>query len=237
MADKNPLDFLVKFNDFLEQVPMVALNFFERTFKAGQTTSQGYVDIVCRYVSWKINLMIERARQKVLKTLCDQYGWFLKIISAINVGKNVVSNPIGAVGSFFGLITGPAKTAISFIVTLATELPRLAANLSKIASSLPPEPPDPSINFNEFKIKLGGISMGALLSADSLPPPEVVVGPQPPSPWSKQAFQEAFDAGKEDYNKDKIVYKPKTQEQREAEMVARQKALGKNIKSSIPKPF
>lgn len=236
MADKNPLDFLVKFNDFLEQVPGVALSFFDRTFKAGQTTSQSYVDVVCRYVSWKINIMIERARQKVLKSLCDQYGWFLKVVSAINVGKNVVSNPIGTVGSFFGLITGPAKTAINFVVTLATELPRLAANLSKIASVLPPEPPDPSINFNEFKIKLGGISMGALLSADSLPPPEVLY-PEPPSPWSKEAFQVAFDAGKEDYNKDKVVYKPKTQEQREAEMKQRRKDLENRIKNDIPKPF
>ena len=233
MASKDPLDFLVKFNDFLEQVPVMVLNFFDRTFKAGQTTSQSYVDLVCRWVSWKVNLMIERARQRVLKTLCDQYSGVLTVMKVINAGKNVVSNPIGAVGGFFSTITAPFVTVVKYIATLATELIRLAGNLSKIASALPPEPPDPNINFNEFRIKVGGISMGTLLSADSLPPPEVVVGPEPPSPWSKEAFQAAFDAGKEDYGKDKIVYKPKTQEQREAEMRERRKALGK----SIPKPF
>ena len=237
MADKNPLDFLIKFNDFLEQVPTVVLSFFERTFKAGQTTSQSYVDLVCRYVSWKINLMIERARQKVLKSLCDQYGWIGKVASAVNVGKQVVSNPIGAVGSFFGLIVAPASAVVDFIITLAVELPRLAANLAKIASALPPEPPDPSINFNEFKIKLGGISMGTLLSADSLPPPEVVVGPEPPSPWSKEAFSAAFDAGKEDYNKDKVIYKPKTQEEREADHVVRRAELAKKMNDEFNKPF
>ena len=233
MADKNPLDFLIKFNDFLEQVPMVTLNFFDRTFKAGQTTSQEYVDLVCRYVSWKINLMIERARQKVLKSLNDQYGWIMKIMTAVNVGKNVVTNPIGTVGSFFSLIVAPASAVINFIVTLAVELPRLASNLSKIASSLPPEPPDPSINFNEFKIQLGSISMGTLLSAESLPSPEIVVGPEPPSPWSKEAFNLAFAAGKEDFNKDKVVYKPKTQEEREADHIARRAQLAKNLNDSI----
>ena len=215
MADKNPLDFLIKFNDFLEQVPTVTLKFFDRTFKAGQTTSQEYVDIVCRYVAWKVNIMIERARQKVLKSLNDQYGWIMKVTSAINTGKNVISDPIGTVGSFFSLITGPFKTVISFVTTLATELPRLAANLSKIASALPPEPPDPSINFNEFKIQLGSVSMGTLLSADSLPPPEVMF-PEPPSPWSKEAFNIAFNARKSDFNENKVVYKPKTQEDKKA---------------------
>lgn len=212
MAEKKPLDWLVKTNEFLEKLPEGVLKYFYAFSNMGENLAQSYVDIVCRHAAWRVNITVERLRQRVLKTLNNQYGFILKIISTINIGKQVASNPLGAIGSFFSTITKPLSMALYFITTLATELPKLARNFSNIMAVLPPEPPSPHINYDAFQLKIQTVSMDALLSADSLPDPEVLF-PEPEKPWSTRAFQDSFESASEkaseETGNEKLLYVPK----------------------------
>ena len=195
MAKKDILDWLKKVNATLEQLPNGILAYFDAITQLGERASQAFVDGICRYAAWLVNVNVERLRQKVLKGLYEQFVVVRVVADTIDLGKKIIQDPLGTVGSFFGTITAPFAAAIKFPIELAKELAKLASNLAKIASALPPPPPNPKINYNEFKLKLGNISMGALGSADSLPAPEVIF-PEPPNPFGKEAFKSAFEEGK-----------------------------------------
>jgi hypothetical protein len=207
------LDYLKSFNDFLEQVPVNASNFFKATFKAGEEYTQTYVDTVCRWMAWKININVERLRQKTIKMLSEQYGAALGVVQALNVVKNAAMNPLDAAGSAFSFFSKPIAAATSFVKTLMTEIPRLAANLANIANSLPPAPPNPDINFNAFKLKINTISM-ADLSGASMPTPEEMF-PEPAKPFGKEAFNSSFENAKSAAADEGVVYKlPKKSEKK-----------------------
>ena len=213
MAQKGVLDWLKEANNTLEQVPNGILIYFDAITQLGERATQSFVDGVCRYAAWMVNITVERIRQKVLKGLYDQNSLVRKVINVINVGKQVIQDPLGAIGSFFGTVTSPITTAIKFTVELVQELAKLAANVTRIASALPPPPPNPHINYNEFKLKLGVFSMGALSSADSLPDPEVLF-PKPENPFGPLAFKKSFEEGATAFNDGettkKIKYTPKS---------------------------
>ena len=174
MAKKDVLDWLKKANATLEQLPNGILAYFDAIAQMGERATQAFVDGICRYAAWLINITVERIRQAILKGLYEQFILVRIIADAIDLGKKVIQDPLGTIGSFFSTITAPISAAVRFPIELAKELAKLASNLAKIASVLPPPPPNPHINYNEFKLKLGNISMGALGSADSLPDPEVI---------------------------------------------------------------
>ena len=201
------LEYLQKVNDFLEQVPLSVTKFFKQAFKAGEELVQEYVDAVCRWVAWQVNINIERVRQKVIRALWQQYSKYLVMLQAAQVIKKFLSDPIGTIFSFAEQYFKPYSKVIEFIKVLGNELPRLAKNLAEIARALPPEPPSPDINFNQFKIKVHTISMKEVLAGpDSIPPPEQMF-PEPPKPWSKETFDSAFDNAKAVTRKDEIIYK------------------------------
>ena len=205
------LDYLKSFNDFLEQVPMNARTFFNATFKAGEEYSQSYVDIVCRWLAWKININVERLRQKTIKMLSEQYGAALGVVQALNVVKTAATNPLDAAGGAFSYFSKPIVAATNFVKTLITEIPRLAANLANIANSLPPAPPNPDINFDAFKLKINTITM-ADLTGGSMPSPEEMF-PEPAKPFSKEAFNSSFENAKATAADEGVVYKlPKKSE-------------------------
>ena len=195
MAKKDVLDWLKKANATLEQLPNGILAYFDAIAQMGERATQAFVDGICRYAAWLINITVERIRQAILKGLYEQFILVRVIADAIDLGKKVIQDPLGTIGSFFSKITAPISAAVKFPIELAKELAKLASNLAKIASVLPPPPPNPHINYNEFKLKLGNISMGALGSADSLPDPEVIF-PKPPNPFGKEAFKSSFEEGK-----------------------------------------
>ena len=188
----SPLDYLKSFNDFLEQVPKNVTTFFDQTFKKGEEYTQDFVDSCCRWMAWKVNIMVERQRQKVLKTLQSHYAGAASVIQGLNVVKNALSDPLGAAGSVFSWLSKPISLAMSLKQAFLVEIPRLAANLANIAESLPPAPPNPRINFNAFKLKIGTISMAEIAGAKPIPTPEEMF-PAPPSPFGKKSFDSAFN--------------------------------------------
>ena len=195
MASKDVLDWLKNANATLEQLPNGILSYFDAIAQLGEKASQTFVDGICEYAAWMVNITVERIRQRILEGLYEQNTVVRVITDTINIGKKVIQDPLGTIASFFSTITSPFTEAIKFAVELIQELAKLAGNLAKIASALPPAPPNPQINYDKFQLKLGDISMGALGSADSLPEPEVIF-PRPENPFGKNAFKKAFAEGK-----------------------------------------
>lgn len=200
------LEWLKKVNDFLEQVPLQVTEWFEHTFKSGEKLTQDFVDRQCAWLAWKINIMVERKRQEVLKTLHDEYGGYLGALQVVTVFKQAVTDPIGTLGSVFNTIAGPYAKVVDFLKTLMKEIPRLAANLAKIASSLPPAPPNPRINFNAFKLNIKSISMADVINGGSLPTPEQMF-PEPPKPFGKASFDSSFENAPISKGINEVIYK------------------------------
>ena len=190
-----PFDFLIPTNQWLEKVPMNIINAFNNFIGTGEHVAQEKVDQICIWLSWKVNIMIERKRQELLKKLHGMYmntvgGQVMQVAMAI---KNFVSDPIGSVGAFASSLGGPIPKVIQWGVILVKEIPKLAANLANIVSALPPQPPNPNINYDKFKLKINSISMSAITSDPSkLPAPEVMF-PEPEKPFSKEGFKAAFE--------------------------------------------
>ena len=202
------LDWLVKVNDFLEGVPASVITYFNALTKSGEELTQSYVDTACAWLAWKVNIIVETKRQQVVQTLYEQYGGYMQMFGAVNVVKNAISDPIGAIGGFLGKFSAPITAVIDFFTTLMKEIPRLAANLANIASALPPDPPNPKINFNAFKLKIGTITLKEVMSGtEGIPTPRQMF-PEPASPFSKEAFNSSFDNAKKTAAAEGVIYKP-----------------------------
>lgn len=193
-ATGGPFDFLIATNDWLEQVPDMINAAFDNCMNDMETITQSKVDTICTWLAWKVNIGIERVRQRVLKALHKQYestvgGRVMQTAMAI---KSFCSDPLGAIGKFASSIFAPVSAVLSWLPVLITEIPRLAANLANIVSALPPNPPNPHINYDKFKLSVGSVNM-AMIAADpsSLPPPEVMF-PEPEKPFSQKTFDNEF---------------------------------------------
>ena len=88
------LDELKKFNDFLEGVPRSITVFFKAAFKSGEELVQSYVDAVCTWAAWRVNITIEIARQWLIKALWKKYGKALKLLAAGQIVKKFFQNPL-----------------------------------------------------------------------------------------------------------------------------------------------
>lgn len=188
-------EFLEDTNKWLEGVPKSMNESFESYIGNGKKVTQNKVDQICTWLAWKVNISIERERQRVLRALYHMYkttagGKVMQMASAI---KSFVSDPIGSIGKFAGAIASPITSVFQWVSTLVTEVPRLGKNLANIAASLPPSPPTPHINYDKFKLKIGTISLDAIVQdPSSLPPPEVMF-PEPEKPWTKNDFDEEMN--------------------------------------------
>lgn len=190
-----PLGFLQSTNDWLEDVPIRIVAAYENFIGNGEKIAQKKVDVICTWLAWKVNIAVERKRQVVIKILHEQqkttvYGKVMRMATAI---QDFCSDPLGALGAFASAIFGPVIAVFKFAVELGRQVLKLAANLAKIMSALPPAPPDPHINYDKFKLKINSISM-AEISADPsrLPAPETMF-PEPPKPFTKKSFEEGFE--------------------------------------------
>lgn len=184
------LDFLKTTNDWLEKYPLKMSNAFDNYFRAGEDIGQAEVDIICEWLAWRVNITVERVRQRVVKSLYNMYmsvtgGRVAKVVNAIT---SFVKDPLGALGSFASALYGPVAVVATWVTTLAKEVPRLARNLSNIAQSAPPDPPSPHINYNKFKLKIGSVNMSTILSDPSAMPSPESMFPEPTRPWSKSTF-------------------------------------------------
>ena len=192
---KDPLAFLQSTNEWLEDVPTRITMAYENFIGDGENLAQSKVDKFCAWLAWKVNIAIERKRQKVLEILHGQYESTAvgQVMKAASVIQNFISDPLGTLGSFASLIFGPVVDVFKWVGKLIGEILKLAANLAKIMSVLPPSPPNPHINYDKFKLKVKSISMGEVIAGpDSLPPPEVMF-PEPPKPFTKDTFKDGFE--------------------------------------------
>jgi hypothetical protein len=204
-----PLEFLKTTNYWLENVPLRIIAAFENFIGDGERAIQSRVDIICAWLAWKVNIAIERKRQAVLRILYGQYektaaGQVMKVAGAV---QSFCSDPIGAVGDFANALFAPIVAVFKWITDLISEILKLAANLAKIMSVLPPTPPSPRINYDKFKLKVGSISLAEVMSdPSSLPAPEVMF-PEPEKPFSKEAFTKGFETASANLKSMKVVYK------------------------------
>ena len=205
-----PLYFLKTTNKWLEDVPMRIVKAFENFIGDGERAVQAQVDIICAWLAWKVNIAIERKRQLIFKALYDQYqktaaGQVMKVAGAV---QSFCSDPLGAIGAFASALFAPIVAVFKWITELVSEILKLAANLAKLVSALPPNPPNPHINYDKFKLKVGPVSLGAILSDPyNLPPPEVMF-PEPTKPFSKEAFSKSFETASANLKSSRTMYTP-----------------------------
>jgi hypothetical protein len=69
----NSLKFLEETNNWLESVPLTAIRGLNNSIGNTEKLAQEKVDSICIWLSWKINVQIERVRQACLKALYDMY--------------------------------------------------------------------------------------------------------------------------------------------------------------------
>lgn len=211
-SDKQPFDFLKSINDWLEAEPTRITNAFNNM--SGKGATQEKVDATCKWLSWKVNVAIEYVRQKIIKALWQMYQYTVigKVMSMITVIFNFIRNPLYYLGSFAGAIFAPYGQIIGWFKTLSQEIPRLANNLSRIASSLPPSSSNPNINFDAFKIQVKTITISDITSSpDNLPSPESMF-PEPSKPFDKDTFDNVFTNVSANLKTNKLVYKLKSKD-------------------------
>ena len=235
MAEK-PLQFLTTTNDYLEKVPENIISAFDNMIGSGEKIGQGKVDAICAWLAWKVNIAIERKRQAVIKTLHDQYMSNAQgpVFKAANAIMSFVSDPLGAIGDFASAIFAPVNKVLAWVKALVKEIPRLAANLARIVSALPPSPPNPHINYDKFKLKVGSISMGAIMAGTAgMKSPEEMF-PEPPKPFSKESFAADFENVKVSLkeSRDKFILKKE-----DKEAIAKNPVPTSPIQSSILDSF
>lgn len=192
-----PLDFLVATNDWLEDCPERIVAAYDNFIGNGEGLVQSKVDKFCAWLAWKVNIAVERKRQAVLKILHEQYQTTAagKVMKMANAIQSFVSDPLGALGTFAGAIFGPVTFVFKLITQLISEVIRLAANLARIMAVLPPNPPNPHINYDKFKLRVNSISMGEVMAGPgSLPSPEAMF-PEPEKPFTKETFAKGFEEG------------------------------------------
>lgn len=208
-SDKQPFDFLKEINDWLEDVPIRTLNAFDNMVGGVGDTAQEKVDQACTWLSWKVNTSVETVRQKVIKGLYQMYKYTVvgKVMQMILVIKEFVQNPLECLYKFALEIFSPFALVINWYKTLLTEIPRLAQNLARIASSLPPSSSIPDINFNAFKINIKTISISDITNnPDNLPLPETMF-PEPEKPFTGETFDNIFLNTSAKLKSSKMIYK------------------------------
>lgn len=218
-SEKGLFDFLKSANDYLETVPRRANSAFENAIGNGERLTQSKVDVICAWLAWRINVSIEYLRQAIIKGLYGLYKSTVagQVMQCANMIKNFVRDPLRQLGRFAGTIFGPVGTVLSYSAKMTAEVARLGGNLASIASSLPPNPPSPNINYNKFKLKVKTISMSDIKSDPSnLPAPEVMF-PEPERPFSKETFTKTFETDSAKLKSGKVKYKLKEQDKKALE--------------------
>ena len=81
------LGFLQTANAAREAIPGGILAYFDALMSMGENVSQTFVDAVCRYAAWMVNVSVERIRQKVLKSVYEHNAVVRIIVEVIDIGK------------------------------------------------------------------------------------------------------------------------------------------------------
>lgn len=186
-------EFLEYTNSWLEKLPNSIDKSFEAYMGKGDI-SQEQADKICAWMAWKINIEIERERQRVIKALHGMYmtttgGRVLQIAMAIKV---FVTDPLKMLGVFASALVAPITSVFQWASTLSSELPKLGKNLARVASVSPHV--NSKVSYSKFKLKVGSISLGSITQGSgSLPSPETMF-PEPERPWTKNDFDKEMNS-------------------------------------------
>ena len=156
----------------------------------GENVTQEKVDSICELLAYKTNVAIERQRQRLIRILYAQYTSNTRgpVWQAAFAIQAFFADPVGAVGKFASSIWKPVKVVFDWVKALVKEVPRLAENLARIASTLPPTPPNPNINFDKFKLKVNSIGMKEITKGPAgFKDPEDMF-PKPSDPYKQDDF-------------------------------------------------
>ena len=204
---------LKTFNASLEDLPHSIIVMFDRVFGVTDEVPQKGVDMICEWAAWFINYHVEQGRQSIVKSLHEQNSFVNKVLGPIRIIQKIVTDPIGALGavvsavkSIANIFIGPIVTFVNFMIELTKELIKTAENMAKLAEVLPPTPPSPEINFNKFKLDIGGMGLSTILEdPNNMPSPEEKF-PEPIKPFSIAYFKALGDEAKTVYRKEKPFY-------------------------------
>lgn len=207
------LGYLRTFNDKLEQIPNTVQKTFERAYAVEDELPQKGMDMICEWSAWRVNTIIEAARQQAVKALHDQNSFVNKVMKPVNAVYSIVTNPLGALGaiasavkSIAGIFITPIANLVNFTIELVTELARTAELLAKLSALVPPAPPSPNLNTNKFKIQIKPLTVGTITEDPSnLPSPEEMF-PEPIVPFSLKYFQILADEAKLIYRRKETFY-------------------------------
>lgn len=217
--EKSDFDFLKSVNDYLESVPKRVNNAFENAIGDGNKIAQSKVDIICAWLAWRINVSVESMRQSVLRGLYGMYKSTVtgQVMKCANMITRFVRNPLGTLASFASTIFAPVSSVTSWLPNLIKQLVRLAENLANIASSLPPSPPSPHLNYDKFKLKIKSISLSDITSDPSnLPAPETMF-PEPEKPFSDKTFANTFEKSSAKLKSNRVKFNLKSKDKKALE--------------------
>ena len=212
--NNKPLSFLKTTNDWLEKVPKVTTESLNNMIGTGENIAQNKVDDICAWLSYKVNVAVERKRQSLIRTLHEQYVNNQKgpLMKAANAISSFVSDPLEALGSFASAIFAPIQPVFDWLKILIKEVPRLAANLANIVSSLPPPAPNPQINFDKFKLKVHSFGLKEIIKGTKgMKAPEQMF-PEPPDPFHHDTFAGLFGDESADLISGAFKYKLKPED-------------------------
>lgn len=219
---ENPLlSWLDKINDNLEANPLAIIKFLNRISSEAEALPQAGVDLICEWASCKANRMIEGLRQKVVKGLYKQNKVIQIVVAPAQALYNFYKNPLGAIEGILkmvikilGVLYAPVMAFIEFMSDLVKEISRLAKNLAVIASTLPPKPINPKVNFHKFKLDIGSIGMNTIMEDPSnLKSPEDMFPQTAPTPFSG-AFWKAVGPEAQKAHRNSPTYITGTYEER-----------------------
>lgn len=185
-----PLAWLRTTNNWLETFPSIVTIAFGNMIGTGENITQEKVDSICELLAYKTNVAIERQRQRLIRILYAQYTSNTRgpVWQAAFAIQAFFADPVGAVGKFASSIWKPVKVVFDWVKALVKEVPRLAENLARIASTLPPTPPTPNINFDKFKLKVNSIGMKEIAKGPAgFKDPEDMF-PKPSDPYKQDDF-------------------------------------------------
>ena len=189
-SSKKLLSFLTTINNTLERIPLRVINAFNNIVGSGENVTQSKIDGICAWLSYKVNVQVEKIRQKAITKLHEQYmsNTNSPMFRAARAIADFTTDPLGALGSFAGSIFAPVKIVFEWVKVLMKEIPRLASNLANIVSSLPPDPPNPNINYDKFRLKVNSIGMKEIIKGPAgFKDPEDMF-PKPADPFKRDPF-------------------------------------------------
>ena len=154
-------EFLKKTNEFLEKIPQYA----DKAFVNVEGGTQKVVDVACETVSYEISQSIEITRKQVIKVLHGIYESYKATLRKLGpLAALTLTDPmqlLEPVKMIIDIMCGPYYEALTTVTEMTAEVIKLQQNIDKIMNYTPPAG---DMSIDKFKITVGTITMGEIMS-------------------------------------------------------------------------